>query len=286
MNMHGGRGPLLAAATAGQDAAADLAAGGADTIVAYHSSVYRQRGLPSVAGLLPWASANEQTAAVLPGVLAGAGVVPVVATVCASDRLTDLSHLLATMRADGAWGVLNAPTTGLLTGPVRAALEDAGLGSAAELALIPAAHAAGLRAWCYVFDADWTQRAVDAGADALVVHLGITGAATAAPLRTAAECLGVAADSGSPAPVLLHGGPLRRPADLTTLLDSVEVPTAGDAGFLGASVFEQDPGGRTPGDAVGAWRRHLSAWRDARGPTAHTAPGYPGTSDTGSEACS
>jgi predicted TIM-barrel enzyme len=285
MNAGASRCPLLAAAAATQETAASLVAGGADTVVAYHSSVYRQRGLPSVAGLLPWASANEQTTTLLPRILAGSGAVPVVATVCANDQLADLSHLLAGMRSAGAWGVLNAPTIGLLAGPVRAALESAGLGTAAEIALIPAAHAAGLQAWCYVFDADWTHRAIAAGADALVLHLGITGTPTTAPVRVAAECLHVAASSGARVPVLLHGGPLRHPADLTSLLDSIDVPVPGGTGFLGASVFEQDPDGRAPGDTVAAWRRHLSAWWTTRSLAVRESPGHTGTPDRGSEAC-
>ena len=61
--------------------------------------------------LLAAAAGDQETAAAL--VAGGAG----------------LSHLLAAVRSVGVWGVLNAPTTGLLTGPVRAALESAGLGS-------------------------------------------------------------------------------------------------------------------------------------------------------------
>jgi predicted TIM-barrel enzyme len=56
--------PPLAAAAGDATTAARLAAAGID-VVAYHSSALRARGLPSVAGLLPWTNANEMTVEIL-----------------------------------------------------------------------------------------------------------------------------------------------------------------------------------------------------------------------------
>src|SRR5690349_6622062 len=99
---------LLAAANTIASAGA-LHAADVDRIIAYHSSAYRSVGLPSVAGLLPWANANEQTLQMLPDVLAGAGSTPVIATVCANDGLIPVATMLDKVRKSGAAGVLNAP---------------------------------------------------------------------------------------------------------------------------------------------------------------------------------
>lgn len=262
-NLSGRR--LIAAAASRSDVAADLAAGGADMILAYHSSVYRERGLPSVAGLLPWASANEQTLQMLPQVVSGAGRIPVIATICANDHLRRPAAMLTAIGTAGAQGVLNAPTVGLLTGPVRRALEDSGLGQSSEIALIRQARDAGLAAWCYVFGTEWVTEAIAAGATGLVVHLGLTGAAGAGDRDALAlQCLRTAAEQDSGIPVLLHGGPLRTPADLSGLLDRIGGAAAWPGtGFFGASAFESDPAGRTSSEAIRAWRSHLDSWEAA-----------------------
>ena len=252
-------GPLLAA-TATATGAAQLAAGGVDRIVAYHSSYYRKRNLPSVAGLLPWASANEQTLEILPAVAGGSGDVPVIATVCASDRLLPVPEMLRRVSSLGATGVLNAPTLGLLTGPVREAIEDAGLGISAELELLRLAREHGLEAWAYVFDADWVSGAVRSDATGLIVHLGITsGSARIEPaVATLRECIQAVRHSGTSAPLLVHGGPLRTTADLGLLLRACGRSGERVDGFFGASAIESAPD--IPA-AVANWRRALAEHR-------------------------
>jgi hypothetical protein len=60
----------LGAAVGNAVTAARLAAAGVDVIIAYHSSPLRNRGLPSVSGLLPWGNANDMTLRILPEVTA------------------------------------------------------------------------------------------------------------------------------------------------------------------------------------------------------------------------
>lgn len=242
---------LLVAAVHDTASAAALAGAGVDRLVGYHSSVYRAQGLPSVAGLLPWASANQQTLDLLPAVLAGSDRTPVLATVCASDGLLPIPQMLDLIVAAGAVGVVNAPTLGLLTGPVRAAVEEVGLGMTAEIDLVRQARERGLEAWAYVFDPVWMERAIDAGATGLILHLGITGFATQQDWsRQLDECLPVLADPAAP-PLLLHGGPLRQPADLEELFAS-HPAARGAAGFFGASSFLQSD---DLGVAIATWRR-------------------------------
>lgn len=238
--------PHLVGAAGSRSFSTALAAAGAHRIVAYHSSAYRELGLPSVAGLLPWANANEQTLTMLPGVIAGAGDVPVLATVCANDGLLPTAVMLDRLAATGAAGVLNAPTVGLLSGSVREVLEAEGLGRSSEMRLLSDATAKGLEAWAYVFDEEWVELAVDVGATAVIVHLGITGYPTheryadAQQLGTA--CIRAARRVNDTVPVLLHGGDLRTPRDLCDYLAILDGEDAAHvSGFFGASAFERYP---------------------------------------------
>jgi predicted TIM-barrel enzyme len=255
--------PTIFGATASAAFAAQLARAGADRVVAYHSSVYRQRGLPSVAGLLPWGSANQQTLDVLPSVVQGAGDTPVIATICANDALMPLAEMLPAVTERGAAGVLNAPTVGLLTGSVRDVLEEEDLGLAAEMRLITQAREAGLEAWAYVFDRIWSQLALDAGASGLIVHLGITGHALTPGLPTARlvqEAVAPILESHCDVPVLLHGGGLRAPADAAALCQSLDDGASSRVnGFFGASAFEAGrPGGSTLTQLLADWRGALT----------------------------
>lgn len=245
--------PLLAA-TSRRAGAALLSHAGVDRIVAYHSSVYRQRGLPSVAGLLPWASANEQVSSMIRDVVAGSDGTPVIATVCGNDRMTGVGPMLDLLTEEGVVGVLNAPTVGLLEGTVRAVLEAEGLGRSSEIGLLRNARERGLEAWAYVFDAAWAREAVDAGATALVIHLGITGYG-ADDLRQQAHRAGeIAAEAPTGMPVLLHGGDLTSPERFTALYSELSplVPGPLPFGFFGASAFEA---AADPAAAVRSWRR-------------------------------
>jgi predicted TIM-barrel enzyme len=261
---------MIAAAAAQQSRATALADAGVDALVAYHSSVYRDRGIASVAGLLPWDSANRQTAQILPDVVGGVARatrdVPVVATVCANDALRPIDTVVSRLARAGARAVLNAPTMGLHSGPVREALEAAGLGRAAEIELIHHAHRAGVQAWCYVFDAEWVALAAAAGADAYIVHLGLTAPRSgnapypadrmAAALGQARSCLAGIDVVALDAPVFLHGGPLTRPEAFVDLVNRLPPRTSGrPVGFFGGSAL--DGPADDPAQALRHWRDRL-----------------------------
>jgi predicted TIM-barrel enzyme len=242
-------GALLAAAAGDADTAARLAGAGVDVLVAYHSSVLRSRGLPSVAGLLPWASANELTLGIVAEVVAASASRPVLATVCANDGLRRPDQVVAELAQRGVAGVLNAPTTALLTGPVRAAVDGAGLGFDREVELMSLAREHGLAPWGYACTPAQASALVRNGAVAVVAHLGITkaGPVTARHVTTLA---GIAAAAGPDVRLLAHGGPLTEPAALRDCRqDGVHF------GFFGASVFER---AADLDEAVSAWRQALT----------------------------
>ncbi|MEM1383210.1 MAG: phosphoenolpyruvate hydrolase family protein [Pseudomonadota bacterium] len=221
-------------------------AGGIDLIVIYNSGRYRMAGRGSLAGLMPYGDANgivvEMAAEVLPVVKS----TPVLAGVCATDPFRLMPQFLDQLKAIGFAGVQNFPTVGLIDGTFRANLEETGMSYAQEVEMIRLARERDMLTTPYVFsEADATAMA-EAGADIIVVHLGLTtggaiGAETAVTLtdapkltdQWAAAALAVNPD----AIVLVHGGPVAMPDDAAFVLAN----TKHCHGFYGASSMERLP---------------------------------------------
>lgn len=221
-------------------------AGGIDLIVIYNSGRYRMAGRGSLAGLMPYGDANaivvEMAAEVLPVVKH----TPVLAGVCATDPFRRMDVFLDELKRIGFAGVQNFPTVGLIDGVFRANLEETGMGYGLEVDMIAKARAKNLLTTPYVFDEDGAQAMAGAGADIIVVHLGLTtggsiGAETALTLadcpalveRQAEAALRVNRD----AIILVHGGPVAMPEDAEFILKN----TANCHGFYGASSMERLP---------------------------------------------
>ena len=148
---------------------------GADLLLVLNSGLYRSLGAGSLAGFLPYGNANGQTLELLKNhVLPRACGVPVIAGVLASDPAIELADHLAALKGLGVAGVTNWPAVDFLDGRFRHALEAEGLGSETEVALIRAARAAGLRAFGFTLGPESAGRFVEAGADGLILNLGLT----------------------------------------------------------------------------------------------------------------
>ena len=221
-------------------------AGGIDLIVIYNSGRYRMAGRGSLAGLMPYGDANaivmEMAAEVLPVVKR----TPVLAGVCATDPFRLMPRFLDEVKAAGFSGVQNFPTVGLIDGTFRANLEETGMGYGHEVEMIRLACERDLLTTPYVFGEDDAAAMARAGADIIVVHLGLTtggtiGAETALRLEDcpalvdawAAAALAVRQD----VIVLVHGGPVAMPEDADFMLRN----TRHCHGFYGASSMERLP---------------------------------------------
>lgn len=221
-------------------------AGGIDLIVIYNSGRYRMAGRGSLAGLMPYGDANaivvEMAAEVLPVVKH----TPVLAGVCATDPFRLMDVFLDDLKRIGFAGVQNFPTVGLIDGTFRANLEETGMSYGLEVDMIAKARAKGMLTTPYVFCEDDAAAMAGAGADIIVVHLGLTtggaiGAETALKLadcpaivdRWAEAALRVNPD----AIILVHGGPVAMPEDADYVLKN----TATCHGFYGASSMERLP---------------------------------------------
>lgn len=221
-------------------------AGGIDLIVIYNSGRYRMAGRGSLAGLMPYGDANSVVMEMAGEVLPVVKNTPVLAGVCASDPFRLMDKFLNQIIDAGFSGVQNFPTVGLIDGNFRANLEETGMSYQLEVDMIEMASKKDMLTTPYVFcEADATAMA-KAGADIIVVHLGLTtggsiGAETGYTLEQAPEVTdrwAAAALAENPEViVLVHGGPVAMPEDADFVLKN----TKNCHGFYGASSMERLP---------------------------------------------
>lgn len=226
--------------------AKSAAAGGIDLLIIYNSGRYRMAGRGSLAGQLPYGDANEIVMEMAGEVLPLVRDTPVLAGVNGTDPFRLMERFLDDIKAIGFTGVQNFPTVGLFDGNFRANLEETGMSFDLEVDMIRLAHERDLLTSPYVFDAEQAVAMTEAGADILVVHLGVTtsgtiGARTALSLDESVEQVQAIRDAAVAVRpdvlVLCHGGPIAEPEDAGYVLSK----TTGVAGFFGASSIERLP---------------------------------------------
>jgi predicted TIM-barrel enzyme len=235
-------------------------AGGADLIIIYNSGRYRMAGRGSLAGLLPYGDANgivvEMAAEVLPVVRK----TPVLAGVCGTDPFRLMPVFLKQLKEIGFSGVQNFPTVGLFDGVFRQNLEATGMGYDKEVEAIRLAHELDLFTSPYVFNPDEAKAMVEAGADQLVAHVGLTtagtiGAGVALSLDEAIQRVMEIAEAGrqvrSDLLVICHGGPFDEPDTVAEAMKRMP----GINGFFGASSIERLPTERAIRGQVEAFKK-------------------------------
>ena len=222
--------------------------GGADLIIIYNSGRFRMAGHGSLAGVLAFGDANQIVKEmgereVLPVVQE----TPVIAGVMGTDPTRQMGYLLRQLDALGFSGVNNFPTVGLIDGRFRLELERTGLGFGKEVDMIRQAHALGFFTCVYVFNPDEARAMAEAGADAIIAHLGLTVGGSIGLAREealaledapgAVQAMGEAAWRVKQDVLLLcHGGPIATPADAAYVLARCEA-----GGCVGASSMERLP---------------------------------------------
>jgi len=222
---------------------------GADLLFAMNAGLYRNQGGGSFAAFLPYGNANDQTEALLrEHVLPRRGPLPVVAGVMASDPTCPLEERLGRLKRLGVDGVVNWPTVGFVDGRYRAALEEEGCGTAAELAMLSLAQEMGFATFGFTVSGDRTAaRFAAARTDVLILGLGLTHEVEDIRQRRdqvqkSTTLLNAMLDDirragrGPAPPTLAFGGPITTPEDLEQVLAHAEID-----GFAGGSVFERLP---------------------------------------------
>lgn len=220
--------------------------GGIDLIVIYNSGRYRMAGRGSLSGLLAYGNANEIVMEMASEVLPVTKRTPVLAGVNGTDPFCNFDAYLDDVKRVGFSGIQNFPTVGLIDGTFRANLEETGMSYALEVELVGRAHSKDMLTTPYVFSPEDADAMARAGADIIVVHLGLTtggsiGAETALKLKDCPaivdEWAEAALQVNSEAIVLVHGGPVAMPDDAEFILSN----TQNCHGFYGASSMERLP---------------------------------------------
>ena len=221
-------------------------AGGIDLIVIYNSGRYRMAGRGSLAGLLSYGNANEIVLDMAREVLPVVRHTPVLAGVNGTDPFLLMGQHLDKLKAMGFAGVQNFPTVGLIDGLFRKNLEETGMSFGLEVDMIRMAHERDLLPTPYVFNADEAQAMAQAGADILVMHMGLTsgGAIGAETVQSLDDCVRDIDDWAEAARkvrpdilVICHGGPIATPEDAKYILRQSKLCH----GFYGASSMERLP---------------------------------------------
>ncbi|KAI2877593.1 hypothetical protein CBS76997_9908 [Aspergillus niger] len=220
--------------------------GGADLILVYNSGRFRMAGRGSLAGMMPYSDANAVVVEMSNEVLPLIQNTPVLAGVCGTDPFRDMRTFLRQLRDIGFVGVQNFPTVGLIDGNFRANLEETGMGYEKEVEMIRIAREMDLVTTPYVFNVKDGEMMARAGADVIVVHVGLTTSGTigAQTALTLDECVKVVQEVRDAVVkvnpeviVLCHGGPLAGPEDAEYVLKRCQ----GVHGFFGASSMERLP---------------------------------------------
>ena len=152
--------------------------GGADLLIIYNSGRYRMAGRGSLAGLMPFGDANAIVLEMGSEVLPVVSDTPVLAGVCGTDPFRLMPVFMRQLKDAGFSGVQNFPTVGLIDGSFRANLESTDMGYDKEIEMIRVASQHDLFCSPYVFDEEQARAMVNAGADLLVAHVGLTVSGT------------------------------------------------------------------------------------------------------------
>lgn len=220
--------------------------GGADLLLALNSGRFRQMGVGSLAGLLPFANSNQMvmdfgSKEIIPVVKN----TPVIFGLCATDPTIDLERFIDQIIVNGFSGINNYPSVGIIGGVLREALEEEGMSFQREVDAISIASKKGLFTIAFVFNVEQAQMMVEAGADIITSHLGFTvggqmDITSPLNLKEAAvltrEIFAQCDKADRPIIKMIYGGPIHQSIDLKYMYDN-----SGAMGYFGGSTFERIP---------------------------------------------
>lgn len=220
--------------------------GGADILLTLNSGRFRQMGQSSLAGWLPYANCNEMVMEFgVREIIPIAKEIPVIFGLNATDPTIELDQYIESIHAKGFAGINNFPTIGMFDGQFREALEESGISFEREIEAIRIAHNKNLFTLAFVFDAQQASSMLQAGADLICVHLGLTkggfiGAKRVLSLQAAQDIANTifrACDEISNDTIkMIYGGPVKTPIDLNFMYSNTST-----MGYIGGSSFERIP---------------------------------------------
>ena len=170
--------------------------------------------------------------------------VPVICGVHATDPRRRMWHWLLKVKEMGFSGVNNFPTHAIVDGNFRQILEETGMSVQKEFEMIALARKMDLFTIVYVATPDEARAMAEAGADAIIAHvgttiggsIGVTGAACSMDeaVRKTQAVIDAAQAVRDDIFYLCHGGPIAAPADAAEVIKRTDC-----VGFVGASSLER-----------------------------------------------
>lgn len=221
-------------------------AGGCDLIFIYNTARYRMAGVSSLAGMLAYGDANAVTLDMAREIVPVLKRTPVIGGINGTDPFRYWPQYLRELRDNGVVGVMNWPSVGLIDGDFRENLEGSGLSHDREVEVIHMAHEMNMLTAPWGYDPKTARQMVEAGADIIVTHMGLTvsgsvGARRARTLDEAVRDIQAIADGAKAVNpdvlVFAHGGPISTAKETEYVLHR----TRGVEGFLGGSAMERLP---------------------------------------------
>lgn len=219
--------------------------GGADLLIIYNSGRFRMSGHGSTAGLMAYGDANAVAMEIGEfEVLPVVEEIPVICGVHGSDPRRRMWHFLLQVKDMGFSGVNNFPTHSIVDGHFRNVLEETGMGFQHEVDMIEMASKMDLFSIVYVATPDEAIQMADAGADAIIAHVGTTVGGSigvkgaTVDMDEAIDRTQLIIEAGRKvnpdAFFLTHGGPINTPDDVSRVLEHTDAH-----GFVGASSLER-----------------------------------------------
>lgn len=220
--------------------------GGANLILTLNAGKFRQMGVSSLAGWLPFSNANEMVMdygkmEILPRVKK----LPVFFGFNGTDPTINQKEWMQKIKVAGFAGVNNFPTVGMFDGQFREYLEENGLGYSLEVEMIKLAHEEGLMTIAFVFNEAQTYQMLAAGADIICVHLGLTSGGTvgakkilslASGEELANQLFEICKTVRPEVIRMFYGGPIDSPLDADYMFKQTTAQ-----GYIGGSSFERTP---------------------------------------------
>ena len=239
-------GHIIGAALGSGMTAKYVAMGGVDFIMALSAGKYRITGRSSYASYLCYGNSNDivmelGTRELLPIIKN----IPILFGILASDPEINLYEYIRVIKMSGFAGIVNFPTLALIDGKFREALEEEGTSFEKEIEAIKLANYFDLFTVAFVTTEYEAKRMIDAGADAICVHLGLTkggflGAKRSLSLydahKLAEDIFKVCESKNKDIIRMIYSGPASTPIDMRYMYQNTSCQ-----GYIGGSTFERIP---------------------------------------------
>ena len=218
---------------------------GADLIFVNNTGRFRMSGRNGLLAKFSFGDANAVTEEMGTEILPVLAHTPAVGGVFAQDPFKRMDMVLENLKRWGFAGVQNSPGMGMMRPAMAKNLEAGGLGCSKEIELVETARSMDLLTAPFCYDAEQALRLAQAGADILLLNLGLTAGnddgVEVPPLGACIEemraILAPAKDARPDVLIMCHGGPLATPEDVQRVYDAIPEMD----GYLGGSSIERIP---------------------------------------------